>query len=465
MELLKRFFKTSFLYLIGNVLTRAMSFIMVPLYTYYISPTDYGTYNYIVSIMAFFTTFCYFDLWSGILRFFFDYDDELGKNKCIFNGLIIFGVSSVIYAVCFSIFDSIMNVQYFVYIIISGILGNLLNVYTYLARGYKANRLFVVSGLISSALYFASNFVLLAYMHMDYSAIFISTSISSVCNIILIECNLNILMKIKLSFFDWHFLKCILFFSLPLAINSSACWLLGGYNQIAVVNTLSTYDNGIYSLAQKFSAAIYFFTSCFQLAWQEIAFDSAGHNQDKGGFYANAVSYYADAMLISTLLLCSIIYVIFPLFVNGAYYESLILIPFTILQAGISAISAFLGNIFSAIKRTKYLFITFLTAGIINVMLLQLLLPYYGIQIVNVILSFCMMIVVLLRIGMLKRYVRLSFNMTSIFVFFLIFAFVCYGYYLDNIGLIIFSLFFTIVVYGIINKSLIKICLNRITNS
>lgn len=439
MNSLKRFFKTSILYLLGNILTRAMSFIMVPLYTYYISPNDYGTYNYIISIMTFFATFCYFDIWSGVLRFFFDYNRIEDQNKCIFNGLIIFAISSGIYLVCFITFNHFKTVPYFILVLATGILGNIQNIYTYLARGYKENRLFVICGLISSLIYFSSNYILLVHFLFDYSSIYISTIVSSICNILMLEYFLEIRKKFLLSFFDKKIFINILIYSLPLAFNSSASWLLGSYNQIAVMNVLSAYDNGIYALANKFSAAIYFFTSCFQLAWQEISFDSAGSKSDSGNFYLRAVDGYLKAMLLGVLILCPVIYFIYPFFVNISYNASLILIPFTILQAAISAVSAFLGNIFAALKRTKYLFITFLSAGFLNVGLLYFFLPTYGIQIVNIILSVCMLIVVILRSAMLKRYISLKFDFKFIIIFSFLFLLMYYGFRINNTFLILFN--------------------------
>ena len=46
MKDLWRFIKSSGIYFVGTVLTKLISFLLLPLYTSYISPADYGTYDF-----------------------------------------------------------------------------------------------------------------------------------------------------------------------------------------------------------------------------------------------------------------------------------------------------------------------------------------------------------------------------------------------------------------------------------
>ena len=42
---LKRFFQTSIIYFIGGVMSKIVSFLLLPLYTSYLSPAQFGQYD------------------------------------------------------------------------------------------------------------------------------------------------------------------------------------------------------------------------------------------------------------------------------------------------------------------------------------------------------------------------------------------------------------------------------------
>ena len=69
-----KFIKSSGIYFFGNILTKLISFLLLPIYTKFINPTDYGTYDLMIAYITFFTSVLFLDIWSGIMRFMFDYD-------------------------------------------------------------------------------------------------------------------------------------------------------------------------------------------------------------------------------------------------------------------------------------------------------------------------------------------------------------------------------------------------------
>ena len=52
MNTTKKFIKTSIIYLIGNVLSKLIAFILIPIYTTYISPNIYGEFDLINSLIS-----------------------------------------------------------------------------------------------------------------------------------------------------------------------------------------------------------------------------------------------------------------------------------------------------------------------------------------------------------------------------------------------------------------------------
>ena len=86
----KKFFKSSMVYFMGNVLTKIISFFLLPLYTTRISTDEYGYFNTSTNYLDILIAILCMEIWSVIMRFMFDYEGRRGKEKAITNGLVIF---------------------------------------------------------------------------------------------------------------------------------------------------------------------------------------------------------------------------------------------------------------------------------------------------------------------------------------------------------------------------------------
>ena len=69
-----KFVKTSGIYFVGTVLQKLITFFLLPIYTAYISPKDMGTYDAAIAYITFLCSVLFLDIWSGIMRFTFEYE-------------------------------------------------------------------------------------------------------------------------------------------------------------------------------------------------------------------------------------------------------------------------------------------------------------------------------------------------------------------------------------------------------
>ena len=68
----KRLIKNTGIIAIGNLSTKLITFLLLPLYTSILSTSEYGTIDYIVSIASFCIPFVSLLLDSGAVRFLID---------------------------------------------------------------------------------------------------------------------------------------------------------------------------------------------------------------------------------------------------------------------------------------------------------------------------------------------------------------------------------------------------------
>ena len=70
--MLRQFFKDSFIYTIPTILSRSIAFLLLPLYTRIISPTEYGVLDLLAVFGSFVNLTVAFEISQGIARYYAD---------------------------------------------------------------------------------------------------------------------------------------------------------------------------------------------------------------------------------------------------------------------------------------------------------------------------------------------------------------------------------------------------------
>ena len=63
-----RLVKNTIIYTISNFGSKVLTFLIVPLYTYYLTTEEFGTYDTIISFMNLLTPICILAIHEGLLR-------------------------------------------------------------------------------------------------------------------------------------------------------------------------------------------------------------------------------------------------------------------------------------------------------------------------------------------------------------------------------------------------------------
>src|SRR4051795_11874900 len=76
LERLKELLRHSAIYGLGSIVARVLGVLLLPLYTRYLSPTDYGLIETLVALAAVLTALVAQGMKSAFFRFYFDSADE-----------------------------------------------------------------------------------------------------------------------------------------------------------------------------------------------------------------------------------------------------------------------------------------------------------------------------------------------------------------------------------------------------
>lgn len=457
---LLRFIKSSGVFFIGSVLSKAISILMLPLYTNRIPTDDMGYYDLSLTYITIVTSFLFFDIWVAILRYMYDGQSEEEQATSIKSGFSIFALSSALYLFLGGVFAFVFHHDAIYWILMYGLFQNIANLFCFCVRGFQKNKEFAISGIIGTIVNVAGNLLLILGFSVGYKSLYISGIFGFAAQSLYLMLCGNIFKSLKEGRFDKAVTQSMFKYSLPLCLNSIAYWVLTSMNRVVLNAIYGNEANGIYAIGSKFSFVIGLVTTCFTYAWQDLSFSKA-NEQEVGMFYSNASTMYSKILILCTSLALPVIKIAFPILIGESYSSAEYTIPLFLVVAMISAVSIFIGNIFYAIKETKMIFISMVISALVNVALCYPLITYLYINGANISVLISFIINIFVRCVVLNK--RISFRLDKSILLLLlplgcsIAAFICLDWKLNTIVFI--AILFVILIYF---KNYINVSINKI---
>lgn len=413
MSRLKRFIGTASIYLVGSVLSKLVALFLLPLYTTRLSPEQYGTYDLVVSVISLLAPVAFFQIWDGMFRFAFDHQTPTGKYSEISNAFFVGILGVFVYATLFWIIYNMSPIDQVWLVFIYGLTIAVNYQYTFVARVFLKNKLFVLSGLVNSLLSAIINIILILKFDMGVESLYIAPVIGSVVQVLMIENELHPLQNIHLRDVNKQKMLMILRFSIPLCVSTISYWLLSGYTKVIISQQLGTYENGLYAVASRFSSMITLVISVFQYAWNEMAYLMSG-DEDRKVKYEKSVQYIFKVVMLGSVILLFIIKLIFPIFIDETYQAALSVVPLSLIGVAFNTFAGFLGTIFLAEKQTRWIFWTTILAAFINVICAWIFTPLWGLQGAVGALSLSFFILSFARILLVRNLFSIRLRLSSL---------------------------------------------------
>ena len=369
---IKRFIETALVFFAGNMLAKLVAFFLLPLYTSKLIPEQYGTYDIVLSLINLIAPVAFLQIWDGMFRYAFDYTEEDDKYTVINNTLIVYLAGVIGYVVLFTSVFLYFRFEYFTYALLYGFMISLQYVFTYSARLFLRNKLFVLSGIVNTVLTAGLNVFFISVLNWDVKSLYIAPTIGCILQILVIEANLGITRHFKFKKVDRILVKQLIRFSIPLCVASISYWLLSGFTKLIILDRLGSYANGLYAVANRFASMITIVVTVFQFAWNETAYLMA-NDENRTESYNICIDIMLKCVFFGSSILCLLLKILFPFFINPQYGEACVLIPAAVIGVGMNSLAGFFGTLFMTEKKTNYILYSTLAAAAINVGLCILL--------------------------------------------------------------------------------------------
>lgn len=437
-----------------------ITFLMLPLYTNYISPEGYGYYDLYSAYAILFATFFYMDIFSGIMKFAFESIDKYEKQSVVNSGIALFLISTAVYSLFILWFSSNNKIEYLWFVLLYGVCYGGTNLYGYLARTYEYNVQYAVSGILNAFINVCVNLFLVLVIHMDYLSLYIAYIVAALFQCIFLETKVRLVHNYKWQSVNIKQISRLLKFSLPLAINSTSFWLLSSINKAIITNQLSASQNGYYAIVQKFSNLLITVMSCVAMAWQEVAFQRYSKDDETAAFYSEMAKKYTEVLLICCIGFLPVVFLSFPMLIGQPFWSAKRYIPLNILAVTINILSNFFSSIVNTYKKNFELMLSNVAACFIDYIVIVNLIDYCELESANLALIVAYSAALSIRVIIIKREIKFVFSVKTLLVGVVpcMISFLCfwYGNFCINILLIILILLFVFIKYREEIKTVLK---------
>lgn len=414
---------------IGKLSTQVISFLLLPLYTSKLTPSEYGTYDLLVTISTFLLPIITMLMEESMFRFLIDAEDFKAKKKVITATIFYTTVGALVFCLISGIVLAIMKYEYaavFILFILSNIILGLSNA---LARGMGKIKLYSLSNFILGASTIVLNIVFIVSLKLGVSGLLWSNTIANSATAIIVLLKLHLPQFISKKDLSRKTLSEMLRYSIPLVPNNLS-WIIISLSDRLMLSFMTGIDaNGIYSVANKFPNIVYTCYGFFSTAWKESA--ARILKEDNKSAYYNSI--YKDIKFFLKAIVLGLIAVMpfaFPILVDSSYGDAYVYIPILVISIYYTNMSNFYGGIFTAYKDTKIMGATTVMAAITNIVINLIFIPKFGIYAATFSTLISNFIVYVYRRVRLTDYIRLKekFN----YVFWILLVITLASYYYNN---------------------------------
>lgn len=401
--------KDIFIFGLGTLSSKLIMFLLVPLYTNILSPSEYGIAELVMTASELLVPFVSVVIFEAVLRY--GMDTQYHRSDTLLSAFLVClcgSIVTVLLTPLFSFYSSISTWKW--YLCIYVIIYLFYSTEMMYLKVCNKNKLYALLSCIQTLVLAVVNIVFLSKFKMGIKGYLLSIIISHLVVTIFIFCSIQIdLRKAK---FSSRLTAEMLRYSFPLIFNNISWWVIHSSDKFMIENMIDSSALGVYAVALKLSAIINLLVSVFSQAWSLSSiqeYDRKGKNE----YYKKVFETYSLICFLGSFVLISISKWFMHVYVGNDFWESSKYVPLLIVAAFFSALTAFYSRLFSVVKKNKVVMATTVISAVVNIVA-----NYFFINLIGVwgaiIGTICAYVIMLhLQMYLIRRYIPFKIDISS----------------------------------------------------
>ncbi len=378
--------KNSLIYLMSNILNKAIPFLMLPIVTRYLGPAEFGKWSIYLVIMQFADAVIGMNLETNITRNYFSKPKEtirLYFGNVIYALMMNVAVGMCILIVLKDVFFRRFELSFLElsFMLPFAFLETLSSLYLCYLRNERKAIQYGIYQITKTFLYFAFCILCLAILGWGWHGQLAGSILSVFLMATFATFRLYQLGWIRMKF-SKELTKEIYSISLPLVFYAASFLIINLSDRLFVQHYVGLYAVGIYSLANSLSTFVNLYTDSFCKAWSPWFYEKMAKTFVKNTIDPQIKKGLAGYLLsLASVSFCGVLvlYFVTPLIFPAKYNESVQYLPVLVTGLVFQGLHKILQPFFVFLGKTRAISTVFFIVSLVNIALNFLWIPPYKI--------------------------------------------------------------------------------------
>lgn len=400
------------LFTLNTVSTKLITFLLVPLYTYFLTAAQYGVTDMSLTVAGLITPVVTLSIGDATTRYVINDPDDKERYISVGFWITLLGCLIMLFLLPLlrlPVFGGLGNYQWFylAYFVSSAFNTYMANV----ARGLNQVKLITWASIASSLVSASSAGLLIGLFDWKVEGYFISLILGGLVAIVIYLLFGGSWRYVSIPRIDRdrRFTKKMLLYSLPLMPNAIFWWIGTSVNRFFITSMLGIGASGLFAAASKIPNVMNMVSSTFWQAWSLSAFQEF-KKVDTRKFYSNVFAVFRTFCFLAASGLVWLSPWLASLLLQKKFYDSWVIIPILILAFLLNVFAGFYGTVFTASMKTKYLMTSTAIPAIAVIVLTWLLINVAGLQGAAWAMDGSNLIMYVMRVFMASSIVKITVN-------------------------------------------------------
>lgn len=402
------------IFALGTFGSKAIVFLMLPVFTRVLTQADYGKIDIITTSISLLLPLVTLNIVEAVFRFTLD-KGTMEQKQAIFSSALTIGTAGFLFLLLF--------IPVFIHFGVSGSLLAAFLILFYLdiihgvtkvlVRAEQKLKLFAMSDIIHTAVFASMGILLVAILRLGVIGYLLSQIIAVTVSTVVLFLFGSVGKYVIVSAVRVMQIKEMARYSLPLVPNALAWWIMSASDRYMLAFFLGFSSTGIYAVAHKFPMLLSILNTVFYQAWQISSIDQY-NSPERQTFYSNTFRILYTFMFLGTILFSIVLKPFVTLMTGTGFQESWRFVPFLILGTVFHSFSQFFGVGYLAAKKTGGAFRTSGIGAAANIGVNLLLIPIIGIQAASISTAIAFFVMWIARLIETRKYFTVTINWTRL---------------------------------------------------
>lgn len=414
--------KNIILFAINGFIPKLLVFVMVPIYTGYLTTYEYGIADLITVTVQLLLPFFTLDIQDAVMRYALDNNYKQTEvftvaAQIIIKGAILLAVGLLM--VSFLNIEGVTN-EYLIFVWILHCATALWNTCSLFCRGIDKVKILVAASILKTIVMLVCNILFLIVFDWGLTGYLLANSVGTIIAVIYMFIHSKLYKFVQFCKVTQKTKTDMIKFSFPLIFSVLSWWVNSAADKYIISWIAGISVSGIFAVSYNIPNILTAFQNILAQAWSISAIKEFDR-YDSEGFFTKTY----EMMNFGMVIMCSICMIMnIPLakvMFSNEFFVAWKYVPPLLIGVVFNAMALYIGNIFTAAKDTKTLSYSTIIGAVVNIICNVILISCIGAYGAAIATMLGYGTVFFVRQSMLKKYIILNASIKrNIIVYFML---------------------------------------------